>query len=101
MLRLCNVLQFVIDSLDDCPFPEHDSVRYGHQCPLHVTFQFGDKLYSVHKELSEKVLADISLVTDEFAVEEICERFDLQWFPVVHVPRRNHEVKQFTFLITD
>ena len=101
MLHLCNVLQFVIDCFDDCPFPEQDSIRYGHQCPLHVVFQLGDKLYSVHKELSEKVLTDISLVTDEFAVEEIRERFDLQWFPVVHIPGRNHEVEQFPFFIAD
>ena len=101
MLHLCNVLQFVIDCLDDCPFPEQDSIRYGHQCPLHVIFQLSDKLYSVHKELSEKILADISFVTDELAVEEIRERFDLQWFPVVHVPRCNHEVEQFSFLVAD
>ena len=101
MLHLCNVLQFVIDCLDDCPFPEQDSIRYGHQCSLHVVFQLGDKLYSVHKELSEKILADISLVTDELAVEEIRERFDLQWFPVVHIPGRNHEVEQFSFFIAD
>lgn len=43
----------------------------------------------------------MSLVTEELAVKEVRERHDLQWFPVVHVSERSHEVKQFTFFITD
>lgn len=101
VLHLCNVLQLVIDGFDDSPLPEQHPVRYRHQRTLHVALEFGDELYSVHKEFLEKLLADVSLVADQLAVKEIRKCLVLQRLPVIHIPRRNHEVEQFAHLVAD
>ena len=101
VLHLCDVLQFVIDCLYNCPLYEQHSVQHRHQRPLHVVLQLGNELYSVHKEFPEELLADVSFVTDKFAVKEFIECLILQWLPVIHISRRNHEVKQFALLVAD
>ena len=76
VLRFAQVqseLQLVIDGFDDSPLSEQPPVQFSHRRTLHVAHEFGNELYPVHKEFPEELLAEVSLVTDEFAVEEICE----------------------------
>ena len=68
---------------------------------FHVTFQFGNKLYSVNEKSLEEVLADISLVPDQFAIHEFHKRFVFQWLAVVNISRRYHKVEDLSFLIAD
>ena len=60
MFHLCNVLQLVIYRFYDGTFPEQQFVRHAYQSTFHVVFKFGDKLYAVHEQALEKVLADIA-----------------------------------------
>ena len=48
--------------------------------PLHVTFEFGNKLYTVNKHASEEVLADIALVCNQLSVDEFDKRLILNGF---------------------
>ena len=82
MINLSNVLQFVIHGLYYSPLPEKQFVGYGHQCSLHVALQFRYKLYAIHEQALEKVLADIPFVSDQLAIYEFYEGFVFQWFPV-------------------
>ena len=50
MFYLTNVLQFVIDSLDDRPFPEEYFVMEIHQRVLHVPFQLCHQVYDIDVE---------------------------------------------------
>ena len=74
MLNLRNILQLVIHSLNDSPLPEKQFVGHGHQSPLHVAFEFRDKLYAIHKKSFEKVLLSrwylrfLSALNENFAI---------------------------------
>ena len=59
MFHLCNILQLVIYRFYYCSFPKQQLVRHAHQGTFHVVFKFGDKLYAIHEQALEKVLADI------------------------------------------
>ena len=83
MLHLRNVFQFIVYRLYNSPFPKQQFVRHTHQSPLHVTFEFGNKLYAVNKHASEEVLADIALVCNQLSVDEFDKRLILQRFPVI------------------
>lgn len=100
MLHLRNVFQFVVYRLYNSPFPKQQFVRHTHQSPLHVTFEFGNKLYTVNKHASEEVLADIALVCNQLSVDEFDKRLILQRFPVIDITRSYHEVQQLAFLVT-
>ena len=67
MLNLSNVLQFVIYRFYYCSFPKQQFVRHAHQGTFHVVFKFGDKLYAIHEQALEKVLADIPFVSDQLS----------------------------------
>lgn len=100
MLYLCYVLEFIIDGFYNCSLSEEQFVRHTHQSPLHVTFEFGNKLYAVNKHASEEVLADIALVCNQLSVDEFDKRLILQRFPVIDITRSYHEVQQLAFLVT-
>ena len=100
MLHLRNVFQFVVYRLYNSPFPKQQFVRHTHQSPLHVTFEFCNKLYTVNKHASEEVLADIALVCNQLSVDEFDKRLILQRFPVIDITRSYHEVQQLAFLVT-
>ena len=100
MLHLRNVFQFVVYRLYNSPFPKQQFVRHTHQSPLHVTFEFGNKLYTVNKHASEEVLADKALVCNQLSVDEFDNRLILQRFPVIDITRSYHEVQQLAFLVT-
>ena len=100
MLHLCDVFQFIVYRLYNSPFPKQQFVRHTHQSPLHVTFEFGNKLYTVNKHASEEVLADIALVCNQLSVDEFDKRLILQRFPVIDITRSYHEVQQLAFLVT-
>ena len=97
MFHLCNVLQLVIYRLYDGTFPEQQFVRHAYQSTFHVVFKFGDKLYAVHEQALEKVLADIAFVCDQLPVYEFNEGLVFQRFPVIHISRGYHEVEQLPF----
>ena len=88
MFYLADVLEFVVDSLDDRPFPEEYFVIEIHQRVLHVPFQLCHQVYVVNEEHLEEVLADIPPVGEEFPEESLGKRPVLQRFPVVDVSRR-------------
>jgi len=73
-LHLSNVLQLIIDGFDDGPLSKLELVGNAHQGTLHVVLQFGYQLYPVHKETLKQILADISFVTDKFAIEHFHNR---------------------------
>ena len=81
-------------------FPKQQFVRHAHQCTFHVVFKFGDKLYAIHEQTLEKVLADIPFISDQLAIYEFYECFVFQWFPVIHIARGYHKVQQLTPLVT-
>ena len=101
VLHLRDVLQFVIDSLYDGPLPEQQSVRNAHQCAFHIVLQFRDELYAIDEKPFKEISADVSLVREELPVDELHESLVFERLPVVHVPRRYHEVEQLTPLIAD
>ena len=67
MFHLCNILQLVIYRFYYCSFPKQQLVRHAHQGTFHVVFKFGDKLYAIHEQALEKVLADIPFVSDQLS----------------------------------
>ena len=81
-------------------FPKQQFVRHAHQGTFHVVFKFGDKLYAIHEQALEKVLADIPFISDQLAIYEFYEGFVFQWFPVIHISRGYHKVQQLTPLVT-
>ena len=68
---------------------------------FHVTFQFGNKLYSVNEKPLEEVLADVPLVTEQLAIDEFYKRFVLQRLTVINISRRYHKVEKLSFLIAN
>ena len=101
VLHLCDVLQLVIDGLDDGSLPEQQFVGDTHQRTLHVVFQLCDELYAVNEKPFKEILADISLVRDEFSVDELHECLVFERLPVIHVPRRYHEIEQLALLVAN
>ena len=99
MLNLSNVLQLVIHCLYYSPLPEKQLVGYGHQCSLHVALQFRYKLYAIHKEPFEKTLANVPFVANELSMYEFHKRLIFKRFPIIHITRCYHKVKQFSRLI--
>ena len=101
VLHLRDVLQLVIDSLNDGSLSEQQFVGNAHQCTFHVVLQLRDELYAVNEKPFEEILADVSLVRDEFPVDELHESLVFEGFPVIHVTRSYHEVEQLAPLIAD
>ena len=101
MFHLCNVLQLVIYRFYDGTFPEQQFVRHAYQSTFHVVFKFGDKLYAVHEQALEKVLADIAFVCDQLPVYEFNEGLVFQRFPFIHISRGYHEVEQLPLFVTN
>ena len=63
MFYLCNVLKLVIDGFHQSSFPEDNLVIHGHQDVLHVTFDLGNELDSIHEKKVEKSFIDIAFVS--------------------------------------
>lgn len=101
MLQPSNVLQLIIDGFDDGPLSKQKLVGNAHQGTLHVVLQFGYQLYPVHKETLKQILADISFVTEKFAIEDFHECLVVQWLPVANITWCSHEVQQLTLFITN
>ena len=100
MLNLRNILQLVIHSLNDSPLPEKQFVGHGHQSPLHVAFEFRDKLYAIHKKSFEKVLANVPFVTDKLSIYEFDKSFIFKRFPITHITWCYHKIEQFSLLVS-
>lgn len=101
MFYLADVLEFVVDSLDDRPFPEEDFVIEIHQRVLHVPFHLCHQVYVVNEEHLEEVLADIPPVGEEFPEESLGKRPVLQRFPVVDVSRRQLPLDDLPLVVND
>ena len=48
---------------------------------FHVALEFCDELYAINEEFLEEILADVSLVCDEFVKDLLNEVLILQRFP--------------------
>ena len=71
---LRHILEFVIDGLNQRPFPQEDLIRDGHNLPLHIVLKLGNQLNAIYKEFGEEVLADVSLVSHQLAEDLLNER---------------------------
>ena len=101
MLHLCNVLQLIVDGFNDGTFPCQQPVRHAHDGSLHVALQFRYQLDSVNEQPLEELLADVSLVTDELAVEELHESLVVKRLAVINVAGGDHEIKELALLVAD
>ena len=101
MFNLGDVFQLVIDCLDYGSLSKQYSVIHGSESTFHIVFQFGNQLYPINEQLAEQVFADIALVSDEFAINEFYERLYFQWFTVIDIARRYHEVQNLTLVIAN
>ena len=101
MFYLADVLEFVVDSLDDRPFPEEDFVIEIHQRVLHVPLDLGYEVYVVDEEHLKEILADVPPVCEEFPEEPLGKPPVLQGFPVIGVSRRELPLDDLAFVIDD
>ena len=101
MFYLTGVLQFIVDSLDDRPFPEEYLVIEIHQRVLHIPFQLCHQVYIIDEEHFEEVLADIPPVGEEFPEESLGELPVLQRFPVVDVSRGELPLDDLPLVVDD
>jgi len=101
VLHLCNILKLIIHSFYNGSFSEYESVRNAHQSSFHVAFQFGNKLYSIHKQPLEEILANVPLVADQLTIYEIYKYFVFQWLTIINISRCYHKVEKFSFLVTN
>ena len=101
MFYLTGVLQFIVDSLDDRPFPEEYLVIEIHQRVLHVLFQLCHQVYVINEEHFEEVLANIPPVGEELPEESLGELPVLQRFPVVDVSRCELPLDDFPLVVDD
>ena len=101
MLHLCDILQLVVDCLNDGSLSGKQPVRHTHDGSLHVAFELRYELDAVNEEALEQFLAIVSFIPDEFSVEEFHKRLVVNQLAVIYISRCNHEVEQFTLLITD
>ena len=101
MFNLADVLQFIVNSLYDRPFPEEYFVMEIHQRVLHVPFQLCHQVYIIDEEHFEEVLADIPPVGEEFPEESLSELLVLQRFPVVDVSRGELPLDDFPLVVDD
>ena len=101
MFNLADVLQFIVNSLYDRPFPEEYFVMEIHQRVLHVPFQLCHQVYIIDEEHFEEVLADIPPVGEELPEESFFEHPVLQRFPVVHIGSRETERDDLSPVVAD
>lgn len=101
MLHLSDILQFVIDGLDNGSLSRQQPVGHRHDGSFHVALEFGYQLYAVNEESLEQFLADITLVTYEFAIQELNKCLVVKWLAVINITRSDHETEQFPFLVAD
>lgn len=69
MLYLRNILQFVVNGLNQCPFAKHNFVGEGHERVPNIVLNLGDKLNSIHKKKLKQLFAEISLVAAKFTLD--------------------------------
>ena len=86
MFNLGDIFQLVIDSFDYRSFAEQYPVIHRPDSTFHVAFKPGYQLYAVNEEFTEQVFADVSLVSDEFAID---------------ITRCYHEVQNLSFVIAN
>lgn len=101
MFNLGDIFQLVIDSFDYRSFAEQYPVIHRPDSTFHVAFKPGYQLYAVNEEFTEQVFADVSLVSDEFAINELYERLYFQGFTVIDITRCYHEVQNLSFVIAN
>ena len=99
VFHLRNVLQFIIHRFYDSPLSEQQFVRDAHQCPFHVAFQLGNKLYTINEKPLEEILADIAFVAYQLTENELYKCFVFQRLTVIHISWCNHEVEKFSSLV--
>ena len=56
---------------------------------------------AVNEKPLEEVLADISLVPEQFTLYELYKSFVLQRLAVINISQRYHKVEKFSFLIAN
>ena len=101
VFNLSHILEFIINCLNQRPFPQEDLVRDSHDLAFHVVLEFCNQLNTLHKELGEEVLTDIALVADQFAEDLLKEGLVPERFPVIDITWREHEVQQSSLLVAN
>ena len=100
MLHLCDILQLVVNRLYDGPLSGKQPVGHTHNGSLHVALEPRYELDAVNEEAFEQFLAYVSLVSDEFPVEEFHKGLVVERLAVIYISRGNHEVEQLPPLVT-
>ena len=101
VLNLRHILEFIIDGLNQRPLPQENLVRNGHYLPLHIVLEFCNQLNAIHKEFGEEVLADVPLVSHQFAEDLLNKGLVPERFPIIDIARGDHEVQQVSLLVAD
>ena len=92
MFNLSHVLQFVINRLNDGPFPEQNLVRDTHQRVLHLVFELGYQLDTVDEEFTEQVFTNVAPIGYNLAIQFLSETLYLERITVIHVARRERSL---------
>ena len=101
VFNLSHILEFIIDGLNQRPFPQEDLVRDGHDLAFHVVLEFCDQLNAIHKDFGEEVLADVPLVSHKLAKYLLDKGLVPQRLPIIDIARCYHEVQQITLLVAN
>jgi len=101
MLNLSYVLELIVEGLDNAPFTQQNPIIHWSESAFHIVFQLGYQLYAVNEELAEKVPADISFVANQFAVDELHERFHFQRLAVIDISGCDHEIQNLALVVAD
>lgn len=88
MLNVADILEFVVDGFNKCPFPEQYPVVQVHKRVLHVLLYFRDKVYVINEKVFKKFLAYVSPVSEYLSEQPLSEAPVFQRFTVVSVPQR-------------
>ena len=101
VFNLSHILEFIIDGLNQRPFPQEDLVRDGHDLAFHVVLEFCNQLNAIHKEFGEEVIADVPLVSHKLAKYLLDKGLVPQRLPIIDIARCYHEVQQITLLVAN
>lgn len=101
MFYMADILEFVVDGLNECPFSELYLVVQVHKRVLHVLPDLRDKVYVVNKKGLEKVLAYVAPVRKQLSEQSLGEVLVFQRFTVIRVARCKRPLHYLSAVVDD